>query len=81
MFALTLLVLLMVTAIPKVVEEGNKLQGRINAQSRVMDGVLARANCLLITTLWTVFKFVMVPIGARLAAIYRGILERLLLER
>ena len=41
------------------------------AQSRVMDGMLARANCLLITTLWTVFKFVMVPIGARLAAIYR----------
>jgi len=40
-------------------------------QSRVMDGVLARANCLLITTLWTVFKFVMVPIGARLAAIYQ----------
>lgn len=39
-------------------------------QSRVMDGVLARANCLLITTLWTAFKFVMVPIGTRLAAIY-----------
>ena len=37
-------------------------------QSRVMDGVLARANCLLITTLWTVFKFVLVPIGTRLAA-------------
>ena len=33
-------------------------------QSRVMDGVLARANCLLITTLWTAFKFVMVPLGA-----------------
>jgi hypothetical protein len=40
-------------------------------QSRVMDGVLARANCLLITTLWTVFKFVMVPLGGRLAAIYK----------
>jgi hypothetical protein len=39
-------------------------------QSRVMDGVLARANCLLITTLWTVFKFVMLPIGAKLAAVY-----------
>jgi hypothetical protein len=39
-------------------------------QSRVMDGVLARANCLLITTLWTVFKFVMVPVGARLAALF-----------
>jgi hypothetical protein len=41
------------------------------AQSRVMDGVLARANCLLITTLWTVFKFVMVPLGARLATLYK----------
>jgi hypothetical protein len=39
-------------------------------QSRVMDGVLARANCLLITTLWTAFKFVMVPIGARLATLF-----------
>jgi hypothetical protein len=39
-------------------------------QSRVMDGVLARANCLLITTLWTAFKFVMVPIGIQLAAIF-----------
>jgi len=34
------------------------------AQSRVMDGSLARANCLLITTLWSAFKFVMVPIGS-----------------
>jgi dolichol kinase len=32
--------------------------------------VLARANCLLITTLWTVFKFVMVPIGAQLARVF-----------
>jgi hypothetical protein len=39
-------------------------------QSRVMDGVLARANCLLISTLWTAFKFVMVPIGGRLATIF-----------
>jgi hypothetical protein len=39
-------------------------------QSRVMDGVLARANCLLITTLWTAFKFVMVPIGGRLATVF-----------
>ena len=35
-------------------------------QSRVMDGVLARANCLLITTLWAAFKFILVPIGTRL---------------
>lgn len=39
-------------------------------QSRVMDGVLARANCLLITTLWSFFKFVMVPIGARLSVVF-----------
>ena len=39
-------------------------------QSRVMDGVLARANCLLISTLWAAFKFVMVPIGAQLAAVF-----------
>jgi hypothetical protein len=40
-------------------------------QSRVMDGVLARANCLLITTLWTAFKFVLVPIGAKLATVFQ----------
>ena len=40
------------------------------AQSRVMDGLLARANCLLISTLWTAFKFVMVPIGIQLAAVF-----------
>jgi hypothetical protein len=39
-------------------------------QSRIMDGVLARANCLLITTLWTAFKFVMVPLGTKLAAVF-----------
>lgn len=39
-------------------------------QSRVMDGVLARANCLLITTLWTAFKFVMLPLGTKLAAVF-----------
>ena len=40
-------------------------------QSRIMDGVLARANNLLITTLWSVFKFVLVPLGARLAQVYK----------
>jgi dolichol kinase len=40
------------------------------AQSRVMDGSLARANCLLITTLWSAFKFVMVPIGGKLALLF-----------
>ena len=39
-------------------------------QSRVMDGVLARANCVLITTLWAAFKFAMLPIGTRLATVY-----------
>jgi dolichol kinase len=39
-------------------------------QSRVMDGVLARANCLLISTLWLAFKFVFVPIGATLGTMY-----------
>ena len=37
-------------------------------QSRVMDGYLGRANCLLITTLWTAFKFIMVPLSLQLAA-------------
>jgi hypothetical protein len=39
-------------------------------QSRIMDGVLARANCVLITTLWTVFKFVMIPIGTRMDGLF-----------
>jgi hypothetical protein len=39
-------------------------------QSRIMDGVLARANCLLIVTLWGLFKFVLLPIGTQLATLY-----------
>lgn len=39
-------------------------------QSRVMDGVLARANCLTITSLWLLFKVVLVPVGAQLAVVY-----------
>jgi hypothetical protein len=44
--------------------------GRVvfGAQSRVMDGILGRANCLLITTLWSGFKFIFVPLSIRLAA-------------
>jgi len=44
--------------------------GRVayGAQSRLMDGTRARANCLLIGTLWHAFKFVMVPIGIQLTA-------------
>jgi hypothetical protein len=40
-------------------------------QSRVMDGVLARANCLLITTLWAAFKFILVPVGAFLTPLFQ----------
>jgi hypothetical protein len=40
------------------------------AQTRVMDGTLARANCLLIVTLWALFKFTLIPIGAELQALY-----------
>jgi hypothetical protein len=42
--------------------------GRVvfGAQTRIMDGVLGRANCLLITTLWNGFKFVMLPITNQL---------------
>jgi hypothetical protein len=39
-------------------------------QSRVMDGYLGRANNLLITTLWTAFKFIMVPISLKLSTLY-----------
>ena len=39
-------------------------------QTRIMDGYLGRANCLLITTLWTAFKFIMVPLSIQLAAVY-----------
>jgi dolichol kinase len=39
-------------------------------QSRIMDGVLGRANCLSLMTLWALFKFVMVPIGAQLYTLY-----------
>lgn len=40
------------------------------AQTRVMDGTLARANCMAIVTLWALFKFVLIPIGAELATLY-----------
>ncbi len=44
--------------------------GRVafGAQSRLMDGSLARANCLLIGTLWNAFKFIMVPLSIQLGA-------------
>lgn len=51
---------------------GNHLLARAvyGPQSRVMDGMLARANCLLIMTLWCVFKFVLLPIGGQIAMLY-----------
>jgi hypothetical protein len=47
----------------------NGFIGRVSygAQTRIMDGALARANCLVIFTLWSVFKFIMVPLAAQLA--------------
>lgn len=42
----------------------------LGAQSRIMDGTLGRANCLLIMTLWTIFRFVMVPIAERLGRLF-----------
>jgi hypothetical protein len=40
-------------------------------QSRVMDGVLARANNLLITTLWAAFTFLMVPLSGPLSKLFQ----------
>ena len=44
--------------------------GRVmyGAQARLMDGTLGRANCLLISMLWSAFKFIFVPLSLRLAA-------------
>ena len=42
----------------------------LGPQSRIMDGTLGRANCLLIMTLWSVFRFVMVPLGQKLAVLF-----------
>jgi hypothetical protein len=46
--------------------------GRVayGAQTRIMDGTLGRANCLVITMLWSIFKFLMVPIGFQLAGVF-----------
>jgi hypothetical protein len=40
------------------------------AQTRIMDGALARANFMSIVTLWALFKFALIPIGAQLATLY-----------
>ena len=39
-------------------------------QTRIMDGTLARANFMLILTLWGLFKFTFIPIGAQLQSLY-----------
>jgi len=50
----------------------NGFLGRVGygAQTRIMDGTLGRANCLVITMLWSVFKFLMVPLGFQLAGVF-----------
>ena len=50
----------------------NGFVGRVfyGAHARIMDGKLGRANALAIGTMWTLFKFVMIPIGLRLAAVF-----------
>jgi CDP-diglyceride synthetase len=40
------------------------------AQARVLDGVQGRANALCIGTLWSAFRFVMVPLGVVLSGLY-----------
>jgi hypothetical protein len=46
---------------------GNMMYG---AQSRVLDGIQGRANALCIGTLWSMFRFVMIPLGAVLSKMY-----------
>ena len=50
----------------------NGYLGRVTygAQARIMDGTLASANCLLIGTLWGMFKFVMIPVSIQLGSIF-----------
>jgi len=50
----------------------NGILGRIiyGAPSRIMDGRLGRANLLSIVMLWNAFKFVMVPLSAKLGPLY-----------
>lgn len=50
----------------------NGFLGRVayGAQARIMDGTLGRANCLVITMLWSLFKLFMVPLGFQLASLF-----------
>ncbi len=40
------------------------------AHARIMDGALGRANALLITTMWTGFKFILIPLGLQLGRLF-----------
>ncbi len=40
------------------------------AAARIMDGSLGRANVMVISTLWALFKFTMIPIGEQLQTVY-----------
>jgi dolichol kinase len=46
--------------------------GRVlyGAQMRIMDGTLARANCLLISTLWLIARFLVIPIGGQIGRVF-----------
>lgn len=50
----------------------NGFFGRIvyGGPARIMDGTLARANLLMIVSLWNLFKFIMAPLGIRLAVLF-----------
>jgi hypothetical protein len=39
-------------------------------QARIMDGTLGRANSLLILTLWSLFRFVMLPLGLQIGRVF-----------
>jgi hypothetical protein len=42
----------------------------LGAQSRLMDGTLARANATLIMMLWHAFRFIMVPLGVLITGLF-----------
>jgi dolichol kinase len=55
-----------------VAYRSNGFFGRVlyGAQMRIMDGTLARANCLLISTLWLIARFSIIPIGGQIARLF-----------
>ena len=50
----------------------DSFMGRVayGASARIRDGVQGRVNMLSIATLWSAFKFVMIPLGLQLAEVY-----------